>query len=162
MEPKIVVRPASKVVGYELKTSISDGRNHKEIPAFWGTYLEQKLGQNIKHTINPKTELGICTDFDPATGNFRYIIGMEVEHFGDIGPDMVSFELPEAKYAVFTTPKASKEDFANAIVSTWQFIYSQWLQTVDYEHAGKPEFELYDERCAGEEGLEMDIYFPIK
>ncbi|GCE24176.1 helix-turn-helix domain-containing protein [Dictyobacter kobayashii] len=35
VEPKIVVKPAAKIAGYELKTTCNEGQNLRDIPAFW-------------------------------------------------------------------------------------------------------------------------------
>ncbi len=66
------------------------------------------------------------------------------------------------EYAVFTTPRAKEEDFSASIQSTWVEIFSKWFPDSGYEHDGTIEFELYDERCYGKEGKQIDIYIPVK
>ncbi|UKS25405.1 GyrI-like domain-containing protein [Paenibacillus sp. HWE-109] len=166
MNVQLKTKPAFKFVGYELKTSCIDGRNHREIPLFWRTYLDENKGAHIGNRVqaDSQVELGICTDFNPQTSDLTYLIGMEVTTFDGVLEDQVCREFPEATYAVFTTPPVKVEEFTSAIQSTWKSIQPEWFPTSGYTHAGGAEFELYDERCnpAKNELVEMDIYIPVK
>jgi AraC family transcriptional regulator len=162
MEPKFVTKPEFMLIGFELRTTTIDGRNHKEIPAFWQQYIKEDLGSRIPNKLKPTEELGICGDFHPADSSFGYVIGFEVDRFEGAGEDMVCKAYPAAQYVVFTTPPASEDQFAQSIQSTWKAIYKEWFPQSGYEHAGTPEFELYDERSMGSENKQMDIYIPIK
>lgn len=162
MEPKLVTKPAFHLIGYELKTKNEDGQNNKDIPEFWQQYMRNGLGCNIPDPIQQNVELGICTDFNPETGEFVYLIGMEVNEGTPAPEGMVYRSFPELEYAVFTTPKSNEESFTSSIQSTWNYIFTDWFPQSGYEHYGSIEFELYDERCHGSENKEMDIYIPIK
>jgi AraC family transcriptional regulator len=162
MEPKLMTKPAFHIIGYELKTRNENGQNNKDIPEFWQQYIQNKLGYNIPNPINQNVELGICTDFSPETGEFVYIIGMEVQEGAQAPEGMVYKSFPEMEYAVFTTPEANEESFSASIQSTWNYVFTEWFPQSGYEHAGAVEFELYDERCWGSENKVMDIYIPVK
>jgi AraC family transcriptional regulator len=162
MEPKLVTKPAFHIIGFELKTRNQDGQNNKDIPQFWQQYLQQKLGCQIPNPINKYEELGICTNFNPETGEFVYVIGMVVPEGTEAPEGMVYMSFPEQEYAVFTTPKSDDQSFTPSIQSTWNVIFTEWFPQSGYEHAGTVEFELYDERCHGSENKEMDIYIPLK
>lgn len=162
VEPKLATKPAFHIIGYELKTRNQEGQNNKDIPEFWQQYMQKELGSKIPHPINKNQELGICTNFNPETGEFVYVIGMEVEK-GTQAPDgMVYMSFPELEYAVFTTPKSDEISFSSSIQSTWNYIFTEWFPQSGLEHDGTVEFELYDERCYGAENKEMDIYIPVK
>lgn len=107
-------------------------------------------------------ELGICTDFNPETGEFVYVIGMEVEKDTPAPEGTVYKSFPELEYAVFTTPKSNEESFTSSIQSTWNYVFTEWFPESGYEHYGSMEFELYDKRCYGSENKEIDIYIPVK
>ncbi|NOU74641.1 helix-turn-helix domain-containing protein [Paenibacillus sp. LMG 31458] len=166
MEYQLKTKPAFKLIGYELKTSCKEGRNHREFPAFWDSYLQEGKGNRIPNRVHAdsQVELGICTDFNMETGDLSYIIGMEATDFEDVPADLVSREFPEARYVVFTTPKVTQDQFVASIQSTWKSIFEEWFPHSGYEHAGGAEFELYDERCnpSKNELIQMDIYIPIK
>ncbi|WNR44177.1 AraC family transcriptional regulator [Paenibacillus roseipurpureus] len=166
MEYVIQTKPAFKLIGYELRTSCVDGQNHRDIPAFWQTYLKEGKGALIPNRVHAdsQVELGICADFDLESGGLSYIIGMEATDFENVPEDLVCREFPEARYAVFTTPLVPIDQFVASIQSTWQTIFTEWFPHSGYEHAGSAEFELYDERCNPQrhDRVQMDIYIPIR
>ncbi|MFD1019888.1 AraC family transcriptional regulator [Thalassobacillus hwangdonensis] len=162
MEPKMITKPAFHLIGYGLKTKNQDGQNNQDIPEFWQQYINNQLGLNIPKPLNKNVELGVCTDFSPETGEFVYVIGMEVKEGTDTPEGMVYKSFPELDYAVFTTPEADEESFPSTIQSTWNYIFTEWFPQSSYEHRGTLDFELYDERCYGTENKQMDIYIPIQ
>jgi AraC family transcriptional regulator len=166
MDYQLKTKPAFKLIGYELKTSCREGENSREIPAFWSSYLQEKKSIRIPNRVqtDSQVELGICTDFNMETGDLTYIIGMEATDFEGVPTDLVCREFPEARYAVFTTPMITQDQFVASIQSTWRSIFEEWFPHSGYEHAGGAEFELYDDRCnpSKNELIQMDIYIPIK
>ena len=164
MDYRLETKPAFKVIGYEIQTT-GAGENVKEIPEFWQTYIQNGWSKSIPNRLHSDkvVELGICHRFNMEDGTFYYLIGMEAESFDDVQEGLVCREFGEAEYAVFTTPAVPEGQFLPSIQTTWHAIYNEWFPHSGYEHAGKPEFELYDERCGpGNEQWQMDIYIPIK
>jgi AraC family transcriptional regulator len=160
MEMKLVTKPAFNIIGYELKTRNTDGENNLEIPKFWQHYIQNNLGSKIPNPLN-RNELGLCTDYNMTTGEFVYMIGMEVEEGTPVPEGMSYRSFPEMEYAIFTTPKATEENFVQSIQQTWVEVFSKWFPDSGYEHQGSFEFELYDERCYGKE-KQIDICIPVK
>lgn len=161
MEPQIVTKPAFKVAGYELKTTTRDGVNNQEIPAFWGNMTAERLGMlhNQLHCVG-KAELGMCFPGDPANEDFSYVIAVEVSDFNGVPADLFTAEIPEATYAIFTTPaNDGEENIAPAIQGTWKYIHETWFPNSGYEFAeGKADFEWYP---CGNKGEKVKIYIPI-
>ncbi|MDM5317365.1 AraC family transcriptional regulator [Fictibacillus sp. b24] len=161
MEMKLIKKPALHIIGYDLRTRNTDGENNREIPKFWQQYIQNNLGVKIPNPLYKNQELGLCTEYNTTTGEFVYMIGMEVAE-GTPAPEGMSYRtFLEMEYAVFTTPKASEENFVQSIQQTWVEIFSKWFPDSGYEHDGKVEFELYDERCYGKENKQIDIYIPV-
>jgi AraC family transcriptional regulator len=159
VEPKIVTKPASKIAGYELKTTGREGKNLQEIPAFWASMTQEQFAMLHKklHTIHPD-ELGVCFPADSTTGDFSYVIAVEVHDYEGVPPEMFRGEIPEATYAVFTIPPVESmgPEFSEAIQGTWKYIYTTWFPGSGYEFAaGKVDYELYHE------GMNVEIYIPI-
>lgn len=73
---------------------------------------------------------------------------------------MFTTEVPEATYAIFTTPaNDGEEGIAPAIQGTWEYIHREWFPTSGYEFAeGKVDFELYP---CGDSIEKVKIYIPI-
>ncbi len=161
MEPQIVTRPAFKVAGYELKTTTRDNVNNQEIPAFWGRMTEERFDtlHNQLHSVG-EAELGLCFPTDPANGDFSYVIAVEVSDFDGVPADLFTAEVPEAVYAVFTTPaNDGEENIAPPIQGTWNYIHETWFPTSGYEFAeGRADFELYP--CSNK-GEKVKISIPI-
>ncbi len=164
LEPKVLKRDNFHVVGYVLETTAEGGQNNQEIPKFWQEYLENDVGRNLlsQPTVKGDAEYGICFARDTDTSRFIYCIGMEVADPKQVDEQLFTGHVPAATYAVFTTPPTNRDNFSHIIQQTWQYIYGEWFPQSSYEFAeGCADFELYDERCHGGEGIVMDIYVPV-
>lgn len=164
VEPRIVTKPTAKMAGFELKTTCRDGRNNQEIPAFWASLTPEHFGTLHKklHVVH-QNEFGLCYPPDSVTGDFSYVVAVEVQDYEGVTPEMFRGELPEATYAVFTVPPVEQMGpaFSEAIQGTWKYIFTTWFPESGYEFAeGKVDFELYGEMNEGNV-IDVDIYIPI-
>lgn len=155
MEPKFVKKDSFDVIGFEIKTTLKDNQNTKDIPEFWCKIMAGNLVDKIPNRKDEKESLGICIDFDCNDQSFSYLIASEVTSTDNIPDGMVKRTIPGAEFAVFTVkgemPKSIPEGFAR--------IFSEWFPNSEYEHADSADIELYDDRYnAGE----MDIYIPVR
>ncbi|MBU7036422.1 MAG: AraC family transcriptional regulator [Theionarchaea archaeon] len=147
MEPEIKSKPAFTVVGIKCR-----GKNeNNEIPQLWF-----KLGprmNEIKHRVGPA--YGVMDNYDEGSGTFDYIAGIEVDSSADIPEGMVSIDVPEQTYAVFTTTLPT-------LVETYQRVCKTWLPQSDYKRVHGPEFELYDATFnPADETSELYVYIPV-
>jgi AraC family transcriptional regulator len=164
MEPKMVKKEAVKLAGFALKTRTTDGENNKEIPKFWQEYLTEGRMKKLhgESFLKSHAEYGACFPQNPENGEFVYVIGVEVKDGHDVSKDYHICTIPEALYAVFSSPPADKTNFSSSIQGTWKYIYSEWFPNSGYEFdGGKVDFELYDERCMDETENVCDIYIPV-
>jgi predicted transcriptional regulator YdeE/DNA-binding transcriptional MerR regulator len=149
MEPKIVTKPAFTVVGM-----LYHGRNeNNEIAQMWGEFVP-RMGE-IKHATGAHETFGVCRDLEPE-GLFEYVAGLPVTQAEDVPQGMVSWEVPEQKYAVFpcTLP---------TIGEAYAYANKTWLPGSGYERGDGPDFEHYDESFnPDEDGSHFHIYVPIK
>lgn len=81
---------------------------------------------------------------------------------------MITVEVSEATYAVFTTPpvntgtEAKNNEFANVIKQTWKYIFEELFKGSGYIFdETKLDFEYYDERCHPTKDTVMDIHVPV-
>lgn len=175
MKPVIIKKPAFKVAGYGIKTNIADGSYTKDIAAFWENYDTNDWECKMYEQLNPPKhgEVGIGFPDSKDGGSLVYLLGVIVENFDKVTEDMITLEVPEATYAVFTTPpvdmtvegengKANDEDFTRAIKQTWKYIFEEWFKDSGYKYdEGKLDFEFYDERCHFRPDTVMYIYVPV-
>ncbi|MDR3173410.1 MAG: AraC family transcriptional regulator [Treponema sp.] len=164
MEPKMVKKSSVKLAGFTLKTMTRDRENIREIPKFWDAYMtdgrmEKLYGETF---LESHAEYGVCFSEDPENGDMVYVIGVEVKEGRSVPGGYHICTVPEALYAVFTTPPADESNFAPSIQGTWDYIYSEWFPDSGYEFdSGGLDFELYDERCRDTTGKIIDIYIPV-
>jgi AraC family transcriptional regulator len=164
MEPKMVKKAAVKIAGFVLKTTSKSGDNNKTIPKFWQEYLSngrcKKLHQ--ESFVKNHTEYGVCFPENPETLEFEYVIGVEVEDDIDFPNEYHVCTIPEALFAVFSTPPSDNANFSPTIQGTWDYIFSEWFPTSGYEFAPNGiDYELYDERCLGDTGNVCEICIPV-
>ncbi|RUT45209.1 AraC family transcriptional regulator [Paenibacillus anaericanus] len=166
LEPKFITKPAFNIVGYALETTFEESRSKRDIPAFWNHFDADGLEQQLYEQLKPEEHGEYCVCFPPnmETGAFTYVIGVKVENFDNAKEEMFKGSIPEATYAVFTTPPADYADcaFAKAIEGTAKYIFEEWFPDSGYEFApGKVDYEFYDERCHDETGAVMEIHIPV-
>lgn len=164
MEPKMVKKSPLKLAGFAFTTRSKYGENSKTIPKFWQEYMTGGKMEKLHKEpfIKNDAEYGACFPENPETGEFEYVIGVEVKEGGSIPKDYHSCTIPEALYAVFSTPPSDEQGFASAIQGTWKYIFSEWFPASGYEFdENGVDFELYDERSMGKTGRICDIYIPV-
>ncbi|WP_151737679.1 AraC family transcriptional regulator ['Paenibacillus yunnanensis' Narsing Rao et al. 2020] len=175
MIPTFITKPSFKVAGYGITTHIADGSFTKDIAAFWNSYDTNGWETKMYDQLNPPRhgEVGICVPESKDSDHLVYLLGVIVEDFSKVTPDMITLEVPEATYAVFTTPpvdvtaggrdgEANQQDFPNAIRATWKYIFEEWFPESGYVYdESKLDFEFYDERCHFRPDTVMDIYVPV-
>ena len=164
MEPKMIKRSAIRIAGFLTRTKTGNEENFKRIPEFW----QECLGNGSlfklhdENFIKSNTEYGACFPINPENGEFDYVIGLEVKEGFDIPKDYHIVIIPEALYAVFTTPPADESNFSSSIQGTWKYIFSEWFPNSGYEFLyNGVDFEMYDERFHNDSGKVIDIYIPV-
>ena len=164
MEPKLVKKEAVKIAGFAIKTTSKDGENLENLPKFWHDYIFNGRQEKIhKETFVKKhDEYGVCFPENPGDGEFKYVIGVEVKEDHEIPKEYFVCIIPEALYAVFSTPPSNEKNFSKEIQGTWKYIFSEWFPNSGYEFAnGKVDYELYTEQAMGETGKICEIYVPV-
>ncbi len=166
MRPTFVIKPEFKLAGYALETRVN-GENMTDIPSFWQRYMAENWEYTLHEVIQPvsHTEYGACIMNEEHSEHFRYVIGVEVENFDRVPDGLFTTTVPASTYAVFTTPPAHRADggFVRAIQGTTSYIFNEWFPSSGYAYAqGGVDFEVYDQRCYGNENLVMDIYIPVE
>ncbi len=139
MKPVMVKRPAFKVAGYGIKTNITGVTYTKDIASYWSNYEGKNLESKMYKILNPAEhgEVGLCVPLS-EDGNVIYLLGVIVDDFSKVEEDMLTVEVPEAEYAVFTTvPVDTSNDkkqieFAEIIARTWKYIFEDWFKGSEY------------------------------
>lgn len=165
MEPKILLKPSFKVIGYEFRTTLS--RKTEDISAAWRKFQNEDLWKVLYEKVRyPKFAiLELFYSHNMENDELPFSLCIEVDSFDSQPDGLFCAEFPSATYAMFTTPPAGIKDneFAKAIQGTWDYIYKSWFPASGYEFDwGKADFGYYDERSGGKaEDLQIDIYIPV-
>jgi predicted transcriptional regulator YdeE/DNA-binding transcriptional MerR regulator len=155
MQPKIVNRPAFKVVGLSYV-----GKNeHGEISQMWGRF--NQVSHAIQ-SINNKEAFGLCfstVEGASRPGEFEYVSGFEVADDKAIPAGMAYRSVPAYKYAVFT--HTGKLD---TLGETYQYIYNTGLAQAGLKpHPDKFDMEVYDEDfLLGSDDSKFYIYVAVE
>lgn len=151
-EPSYASRKETEVEGPSLRTSLADGRNLREIPAFWAS------------AADPFTDPGGAASREPVYGvytswrgedAFTLVAGRESRRgpaSGEAPRAAVSgrASIPGRKYAVF--PVAAFDaaatggvgNRADAGAAAWNYIYGSWFPLTGRERPrGLVDFERY-------------------
>ena len=165
MEPRIIMNPEVKIAGFPIKTKTENDENLLKIPEFWQECMDNgRLDKlHAERFAKNNSEYGACFPENPENGEFEYVIGIEVTDAYKIPKKYHTCTLPEALYAVFTSPPSDDEGFSVSVQGTWKYIYSEWFPYSGYEFMENAvDFELYDERSNNDTGKVMDIFIPVR
>lgn len=140
MKPVIIKKSAFKVAGYGIKTNITNSNYTKDIASFWSNYNGENLESKMYKILNPPKhgEVGLCVPANGESGDAVYLLGVIVDNFDNVTNEMITVEVPEATYAVFTTPPVDtsndldNDDFPEAIKKTCKYIFEEWFKDSEY------------------------------
>jgi AraC family transcriptional regulator len=154
MEPRIVRKPAFRVVGMADRFTPTSTR----IPELWGRFAPRI--HEVPHRRGLHT-LGVCIDVDPTAidaAGFTYLAGVEVARAGNIPDGMTVVTVPANTYAGLT-----HSGHLSRLPDTVKHIWGRWLPASPYRHVPAPDFEYYDpERWdPGTGDGEVELYIPI-
>jgi len=187
IEPKIMVRKKSfKIAGFAFKiklplsitfsvsryldpqspvTDIDDGRKTlNKLQELWEECrADGRLEKLHKESfVKFHAEYGACFFADNEEDKSVYLIGVEAKSRMAIPFEYDVYTIPEALFAIFTTPPSNEDNFSSILKDTWKFIFSEWLPNSGYEFDDNSiAFELYDERSIGDTGKVCNICIPI-
>jgi len=139
MKFRLVEHPAFEVAGWTLRTSCVDGRNQREIPAFWTACNAHGRSAALIPHAGPLGLIGLCAEWDESREQFTYVIGVEAAPGQVLPAGTRAVSLMAANYAVFE----SVGPMPDAIQNVWKQAFSEWLPSSPYQHAGTLDFEAY-------------------
>ncbi len=154
MEPKIVELEPMTILGMEIRTKDSE----TAIPQLWEKFIAHF--DKIRNSVIKDRSWGVSYDIVVSDDyiEFTYLAGCEVAATDTIPEGYIIREIPAHKYAMFihTGPVEN-------IGETYDFIWSKWLPTSQYEYDPSNDMELYDERFnPTSPNSQVILYTPVK
>ena len=163
-------KAAFKIIGYPIKNAKGLANSTKELAASWlevDCYELDDLEAYLYETLSPSKHGEVCVLIPDEDGQCHYVLGLIVDQIDKAEADMVSVEIPEANYAVFSTIPVNTithpSYYKKIIKKTWKGIFDYWFADVEYElDFDCLDFEYYDQRSHSAESAMMEIWIPIK
>ena len=152
MEPEIVMRSETKVIGFSRQYNEED----LNIETLWSEFrpnaarIANRVGQDA---------FGIYEQYHEGESGvgFSYICAAEVTDFDHVPDGMISRTLPEHLYAVFR-----HEGPISFLPETLKYIWGSWLPKSHYEYVERPDFELYAPSAQPEnQDRTLFLYIPV-
>lgn len=156
MNYKIVNKDGFKVAGVSRHVTTKNGENFKVIPQFWDEICNNGTCDILDKNAGSLGVMGICYNFHMESGEFDYIVAVEGETVSGLDSYQV-VDIPEYSWAVFE----SVGQIPNALQDTIPRIYSEWLPTSKYQHAGGPELEVYLPGDTTSEDYKCEMWIPV-
>lgn len=158
MSPQIKTLSLTKLVGKKSITSFAQNNTFE----LWQSFSTRK--KEIEHLVNHNlyaVEIYPTTtffkNFDP-TQEFEKWAAIAVSDIDNIPEGLDTMIVPQGLYAVFTYKGKPSE-----AVSTFGYIYAEWLPNSEYEMDSRPYFALMGEKYRGEHPeSEEEFWIPIK
>ena len=133
-------------------------------PALFNTLPLDEVDNRVYALARPEKHGEYAISFPVDTGLFRLVEGVRVENLDNVDSSLYIDWVPPALCGIFTLPPTfgNRTDFADSIIRTWKYIFSQWLPNSGYAlDANGVDYEFYDERCHGTGPYSMDICIPL-
>ncbi|MBY6270730.1 MAG: AraC family transcriptional regulator [Bacillaceae bacterium] len=158
MEFKIVDTGEIRIIGKGIRTRLGNNQNHRDISAFWEESRRNGFIEALEKERGGMGLFGVCEDFDPEEESFTYFIGIEKKGT-NVPNGWEETVLPPSRYAVFPV----RGPMPDSVRDAWDRIFSEWLSSSEYEHAGGSEFELFPNGVENDtdENYYCEVWIPV-
>ncbi len=156
MNYRIVEKDSFSIVGVKKTYNHKQEENIKGIPTFWNEVHEDGTNDLLfeLNTGDIKGVLGICVEDNSELMDYW----IATEYNGEKVESLSSLTIPTSKWAVFEVKGAMPDAMRNV----WKSIFSEWLPSNSYKHAGSPELEVYPPGNPFSPEYQSEIWIPIK
>jgi predicted transcriptional regulator YdeE len=160
MAAKVTQEAGFTVIGISARTS-----NAKEMTAQgvigkqWARLMQEDLLSKIPKKADQNI-VAVYTDYaSDKNGEYTYILGAKVTSDKDIPVGMVAKKIPAGRYAIFTSDKGPAP---KVVPELWMRINSLPSSATGSNRVYGADFEVYDQRAADPQNIQMDVYVGIK
>jgi AraC family transcriptional regulator len=162
MNYRIESLEAIKLTGLPLQTTVHDGRQLAEIPAFWDKVMADGAFGKLLNSMPAGSRVGVAgvsADMNQDTEQFTYLIAIETPADRSGLPEgCVDRTTKAGTWAIFE----SRGPLPKGIQDTIMRIYSEWFPTSGFEHTGGPELEVYPQGDTAAADYYCEVWIPVK
>lgn len=154
MDYRLESMAAFTLVGDKHWVDTTEGKNFEIVPAIWRDTTPKRCGEIVSLMEGPPWGLlGVCANM--REGGFDYYVAAATQKPAPEG--MSTLQVPAATWAVFESVGA----LPAALQKVWTYIYSEWLPSCDYRHAGLPEMEVYPQGDNRADDYRCEVWIPV-
>lgn len=159
MSLEIVSKEEIQVVGISEVTKNQDEMSGTgKIGGLWHRFFADGILDKIPNKKEPVNVLAVYTDYESdETGNYRILIGAEVQDASSVPEGMILRKIPKGSYSKFTSGTGS---IAEVAVAVWQKIWTNG--ELKSKRAYLADYELYDQRSSNPETAQIDVFIGVK
>jgi predicted transcriptional regulator YdeE len=160
MEAKVTQNAGFSVIGISARTSnATEMTTEGVIGKQWARLMQENLLSKIPNKAD-KNIIALYTDYaSDKNGEYTYVLGAKVDSDTEIPAGMVMKKIPAGRYAIFTSDKGPAP---KVVPELWMRINSLPSSAPGGNRVYGTDFEVYDERAADPQNIQMDVYVGIK
>ncbi|CAM4069664.1 effector binding domain-containing protein [Lederbergia lenta] len=160
IEPFYITREGFQFVGIaERTTNMAEITNKGKIPLMWERFYKDGISEQILNLGASSETLALYSDYtSDVSGEYTFSIGKIVTSSVNVPENMMMFNVPTAKYAVFTTEIGPVTEI---VPKAWSQIWN-WFEKGEVKRTYSGDFECYDAKSANPHEAQVDIYIAIK
>ncbi len=158
--PKIIQKEAFTVLGISSRTSnAAEITGDGEIPKIWDRFFSKEIQEQFSKQGNETPIIGLYSNYESDVfGEYTFAVGKEISNKQTVIEGFQVLNVPQAKYAVFTTEVGPVLEI---VPKAWSAIW-QWFEENNCERAYTGDFEKYDERSIDPNEAQIDIFVAIR
>ncbi len=158
----ITVLPAFKIAGYEF-TIDREENNKKQLATQYGVDFFYNHRLQIANPVNKDIYIGYTTIPGKDAAFSYYQPSLMVDHNSILPPDMMTKKIKTHKYGVFKYmgPHRPEELSSSTLKAIWDYIYSTWMPTIEFELEELFHFEYVDYSKCNKQYCECELFYPI-
>jgi len=160
LTPKIVEQAGFTVVGIAACTTNANEMSGKGvIGQQWARFMKEDVLGKIPNKVDSSI-LAVYTDYESdANGPYTFVLGAKVKSADSVPTGRVAKKIPAGRYAVFTSERGPVD---KAVPETWSKIWALHKSAPGGNRAYRADYELYDERAADPQNVQVDVYVGIR
>ena len=158
---RLEARGAMTLTGLKRRITVEDGRQVRDIPAFWLQSQASGALEVLESLVPAGSDMGVVgVSVHIATEwqEFNYLIAIEAPQDRRALPTgCVDVRIEPSTWAKFDC----SGPLPSSMTDTIRRAYGEWFTTSGYEHAGGPEIEIYPPGDKRERSYRCELWMPV-
>jgi AraC family transcriptional regulator len=162
MDYRIEAKPAFRLTGVPLRTTMKDGQCFRDIPAHWDRCLSDGTVARLGELVPLGSAIGLAgvnAEFDMEKAEFSYFVAIEAPADpSGLPANCRDVEVPAATWGIFE----SRGPIPEAIQGVTQRIFGEWFPASGWEIAAGPELEIYPRGNVRDPDYYSEVWIPLQ